>query len=70
MSDHISWLGLFHPSLMFAGKARSLPRGENMKGFLLWLVLVLIANIRLGWKGLPGTNTQAYLVHLEVKSKS
>ncbi len=27
-------------------------------------LLALLANIRLGWKGLPGTNTLDYLVSL------
>ncbi len=33
---------------------------EYMKGGLLKYALALCANIRLGWKGLPGTNTLAY----------
>ena len=36
------------------------PRVENMKGVSLGKALALPANIRLGWKGLPGTNTLAY----------
>jgi hypothetical protein len=33
------------------------PRVEHMKGASLGLTLALPANIRLGWKGLPGANT-------------
>jgi hypothetical protein len=40
----------FQPSLMFGGEAGAY-RSE---------ALASPTNIRLGWKGLPGTNTQAY----------
>ncbi len=33
---------------------------ENLKGASLVQALALLVNIRLGWKGLPGTNTLAY----------
>jgi hypothetical protein len=33
---------------------------QDLKGALLGKALALPANIRLGWKGLPGTNAQAY----------
>jgi predicted small integral membrane protein len=36
------------------------PRVEHLKGPSLRLALALSANIRLGWKGLSGTNTLAY----------
>jgi len=36
------------------------PRVEHLKGALIGRALALLANISLGWKGLPGTNTQAY----------
>jgi hypothetical protein len=36
------------------------PRVEHPKGASIGLPLALPANITLGWKGLPGTNTQAY----------
>ncbi len=50
----------FQPNLMFAGKARAYP-SEALSGAPLYgKLLALPANIRLGWKGLPGTNTQAY----------
>jgi hypothetical protein len=48
---------------MFVGKAReglACPRVEHLKGALLGKTLALSANIRQGWKGLPGTNTIAY----------
>jgi hypothetical protein len=43
---------------MFAGKAGAYPRVEHLKG--LPALSALPANIRLGWKGLPGTNALAY----------
>jgi hypothetical protein len=42
---------------MFAGKARVDPRVEHLNGASLWSYP---PNIRLGWKGLPGTNAIAY----------
>jgi hypothetical protein len=33
---------------------------EHLKGASLRQALVLPTNIRLAWKGLPGTSTQAY----------
>jgi hypothetical protein len=44
----------FQPSLMFVGKARAYPIVEHLKG-------ASIGYARLGWKGLQGTNTLAYL---------
>ncbi len=39
--------------------------------FLLFRLLALPAKVRLDWKGLPGTNTLAYLASmLEMKTKS
>jgi hypothetical protein len=36
----------------------------------LWgRLLVLLANVRLGWKGLPGTNATAYFSAASVKMK-
>jgi hypothetical protein len=49
-----------HPSLMFASKARILFRCFTREG------LVLLANIRLGWKGLPGTNNLAYYKYSKI----
>ncbi len=49
------------PSLMFVGKARGLPRVEDLKGASLgW------APARLGWKGLHGTNTLAYFENPQI----
>jgi hypothetical protein len=45
---------------MFAVKAGPYPRMEHLKGALVGLALALHANIRPGWKGLPGANTLAY----------
>ncbi len=43
----------FHLTLMIVSKA-----GANLSGVLLKaLLLALTTNIRLGWKGLPVTNT-------------
>jgi hypothetical protein len=36
------------------------PRVEHLKGASLGWAPALLANIRLGWKGFPGTNTLAY----------
>jgi len=44
---------------MFAGKTRSLP----LKDAPIRLALAFHANMRLGWKYLPGTNTLAYWEH-------
>ncbi len=48
----------FRPCLLF--KSSSLE--EHMKSASLGQVLVLPANIRLGLKGLPGTNTVASFI--------
>jgi len=40
------------------------PRVENLNGASLGQALALSENIRLGWKGLPGTNTLAYYKNL------
>jgi hypothetical protein len=47
----------FKPSLMFVGKAGAYLRVEPLRGASLTTLLI---NIRLGWKGLPGTDTLAY----------
>ncbi len=53
----------FQPSLIFAGKARSLPKsGAFCKD------LALPAYIRIGRKSLPETNTLAYYEHSDLKS--
>ncbi len=44
----------FQPSLMFAVKAVAYPSEAPFR------YLASPTNIRLGWKGLPGTNTLAY----------
>ncbi len=38
----------------------------NLKGASLGYAPVLLANIRLGWKGLPATNTLADYKHLKI----
>jgi hypothetical protein len=47
----------FQLSLMFVGKTESFPFEEPLRCSRL---LALPSNSRLGWKGLPGTNTLAY----------
>ncbi len=49
----------FQLSLVFVDKARAIPRVEPLKWSLLSQALALPANIRLSWKGLPGTNVLA-----------
>ncbi len=46
----------FQPSLMFVGKVY--PRVDPLNVAKLGMTLALPENIRLGWKGLPETNTQ------------
>jgi hypothetical protein len=36
---------------------------EQLKGASLRYALALLANIRLGWKGITGTSTLAYFEH-------
>jgi hypothetical protein len=47
----------FQPNLMFLTMARAYLSGAPLYGWLLTLLI----NIRLGWRGLPGTNTLACL---------
>jgi hypothetical protein len=54
---------LFQPSLMFAGEARSLSTSVAHES------AALLANIRLGWKSLPGTNALAYYENLSITDK-
>ncbi len=51
-------LRIFHPSLTFVGKSRSL--SYSWAPERCFTQIGLPANIRLGWKGLQGTNTLAY----------
>ena len=45
---------------MFAGETEAYPSEAFSGTPLLGRVLALPANIRLGWRGLPGSNTLAY----------
>ncbi len=45
---------------MFGGKAEAYPSEAPFRCSTLEYVPALPANIRLGWKGLPGTNVLAY----------
>ncbi len=49
----------FQPSLMFVSKAGASPNEASFICSTLRQTLVLPTNIRLGCKGLPGTNTLA-----------
>ncbi len=52
---------LFQPSLLFMGKARSLPqRTTPEKMFHSGRLQPYSQTFRLSWKSLPGTNTLAY----------
>jgi hypothetical protein len=55
----------FEPSLMFVGKAKSLPLNGA-----LGKIPELLANIRLGWKGLLGTNTNLLQIFLNYRCKN
>ncbi len=51
----------YQPSLLLVGKARSLLySGVPERGVHMGRLLAVPTNTRLGWKGLPGTNTLAY----------
>ncbi len=50
--------------LMYEGKAGAYPKGAPFRFSLLDNALFLLANIRIGWKSLIGTNTLAYFEHL------
>ncbi len=54
----LSLASFFQPSLIFVGEARSLPYSAAPKIFIVQAP-ALPANIRLGWKILPGANTLA-----------
>jgi hypothetical protein len=54
---------------MFVGKAGAYPRAEYLKGASLKYAPALPANIRPGWKGLPGTNDPAYYEKFYNKTK-
>jgi len=58
----------FQSSQMFVGKARTYSSEAPFRASILkgWL-LALTANIRLGWKSLPGTNAPAYYEMAAVK---
>jgi hypothetical protein len=46
---------------MFVGKALEAIQVEHLSVYPLLVYLFdLLANIRLGWRGLPGTNTLVY----------
>jgi hypothetical protein len=47
----------FLPCLIFLSKAGSYPNEEPFR------LQALPTNIRLGWKGMPGTNTLAHYEH-------
>jgi len=49
---------MIHPMLAYLSEA-------PLKGLLLGRVLALLTNIRLGWKGLPGSNTLGNMCKLQ-----
>ncbi len=51
---------LFKPSMTFTGKTRGLPKSGVLQGASLREALSFLANVRIGWKSLPATNTLAY----------
>jgi hypothetical protein len=51
---------------MIANKADAYPRVELLKGASLGQAPALPANIRLGWKNLPGTNALAYYQNSQI----
>jgi len=50
----------FQLSLLFAGKAKTYPRVEHLKGVSLVYADALPTDKILGWKDLPRTNTLTY----------
>ncbi len=54
----------FQPSQMFVGIAGAYLVEEPSGASLLGRLQASSTNIRLGWKGLPGTNTLAYYDNL------
>ncbi len=54
------------PSLMFQSKAGAYSRIVHQRCTSLGQSLALLTNIRLGWKGLPGTNSRAYYKHSSI----
>ncbi len=50
-------------------KTGAYSRVEHMKGASLWQALTLPTHIRLGWKGLPGTNTSLFQKSVNYGSK-
>ncbi len=45
------------------------PEVEHFKGTSVGCSLALLANVRLGWKGLPGTNALAYFASSSATEK-
>ncbi len=54
----------FQPCLSFMGKARGLPQSGARERYFNWEAPVLPTNLRLGWKGLPGTYALTYYEHV------
>ncbi len=55
---------------MFASKDRAYSRVEHILGTSPRQPLAMLTNIRLGWKGQPGTNTLAYYKHVNYDFQS
>jgi hypothetical protein len=51
---------------MYEGKVGAYPKGAPFSFSPLGNALFLLANIRIGWKSLSGTNTLTYFEHLQI----
>jgi hypothetical protein len=51
---------------MFVSKARSLPLNGAPERYITGVSKALPTNIRLGWKGMPRTNTLAYYKNSQI----
>ncbi len=58
----------FQPNLMFVCKVRSLPKTAAPERYFSQEAPALLASIRLGWKCLPGTNTNLNYEHFKITS--
>jgi len=56
----------FQPCLMFGVRPELTQVKRLLSAPLQGMLLALPTNIRLGWKGLPGTNTVAYYKHFKL----
>ncbi len=64
--DHLSLASLSSLILMFAGKAKDYLSEATERYSTLGRLLASPTNIRLGWKGLPGTKSLAFYKKLKI----